>query len=239
LHESETDLVLSLDSGLSVLGVVGDISSYDSLKRFRLAIRGLFVYFPNPALIKARGGVGQDLALAPDAANLVSWLRVRQAFKPGEYEVFLDQLKGLLPGLDRLEFKELNDESTLRLRFANGRDFDFSELSDGQQALIALCALIWGNDLPPQILLLGEPENFLALAEIQPLVHTLVDSAHENGRQLIIASHHPEMFNLMAQEHGVVLLKDEKGNVHWKRFRDSEEYGLSPAEVIARGWETD
>lgn len=103
----------------------------------------------------------------------------------------------------------------------------FHELSDGQRTIVALCAVVR----------LFEPANFLALAEVQPLIHALLDADQEHGTQLIIASHHPYPFNEMAKDCGIVLSRGEHGRIGWKRFRDVEEYGLSPAELIARGWE--
>ena len=41
-------------------------------------------------------------------------------------------------------------------------------------------------------LCLDEPDNFLALAEIQPLIFEFCDATEENGPQVIFASHHPE-----------------------------------------------
>ena len=44
----------------------------------------------------------------------------------------------------------------------------FSEVSEGQRALIALYMLVYCALTPDRTLLIDEPDNFIALAEIQP-----------------------------------------------------------------------
>jgi len=232
----------SLQPGNSVIGAVRDLEGENSLKSFREALQGLFTFFPNPARIKSIGDAQLHLRLKSDASNLIGWLRSKESFDAATFSRFEHELKELLPGLQKLSFSQVDLDTRLKLNYfeaqANfGYELDFGELSDGQKVLVALCALIWLRTPPPAVMLLDEPENFLALAEVQPLIHALLDAAQENGTQLIIASHHPELFNELAKDYGIVLSRGEDGRIGWKRFKDVEEYGLSPAEVIARGWE--
>lgn len=46
--------------------------------------------------------------------------------------------------------------------------FDFEQLSDGQRVIIALYALLLGLVDLGHTIFLDEPENYVALAEIQP-----------------------------------------------------------------------
>ena len=231
----------SLQPGNSAVGTVGDLKGDDSLTLFRGAIQGLFAFFPNPARIKSIGNTIPHPRLESDASNLIGVLRWKEISDKPMFSKFESELKALLPGLQRLSFFQAGDQDArLELHYSDLQSeyyFDFGELSDGQKVLVALCALVWLRTSPYAVLLLDEPENFLALAEVQPLINSLLDAAQENGTQLIIASHHPELFNALAKEYGIVLSRGEDGRIGSKRFRDVEEYGLSPAEVIARGWE--
>ena len=242
-NREDLPIEFSLQPGNSAVGTVGDLKGENSLSLFREAIQGLFAFFPNPARIKSSGDTRIHDRLKPDASNLIGWLRSIEHFDSPIFSKFESELKELLPGLQKLFFAEIGDQDErLKLNYFDspgefGYYFDFGELSDGQKILVALCALVWLSKPQPAVLLLDEPENFLALAEVQPLINALLDAAQEHGTQLIIASHHPELFNALAKDYGIVLSRGEHGRIGWKRFRDVEEYGLSPAEVIARGWE--
>jgi len=84
---------------------------------------------------------------------------------------------------------------------------------------------------------IDEPENFIALAEIQPWLLDLNDRVEDHGGQAILVSHHPELINLLAPEHAVIFSREHGGPVHIEPFRAEALGKLSPAELIARGWE--
>ena len=73
-------------------------------------------------------------------------------------------------------------------------DLPFSEVSEGQRALIALYMLVYCALTPDRTLLIDEPDNFIALAEIQPWLMKLLDRVDETNGQVILVSHHPELW---------------------------------------------
>jgi len=77
--------------------------------------------------------------------------------------------------------------------------FDFSELSDGQKMLVALYALTVGLKGEGISLLIDEPDNFLALREIQPWLSQLSDAVGETLEQAVLISHHPEIINYLGR----------------------------------------
>lgn len=88
-------------------------------------------------------------------------------------------------------------------------------------------------------LLIDEPDNFLALAEIQPWLNLLQDRRKDKGGQVILVSHHPEVLNQVALAHGTWLWRDSGGPVRARPFRDIAEQfkdTLTCSEIIARGW---
>lgn len=87
------------------------------------------------------------------------------------------------------------------------------------------------------LLCVDEPGNFVALAEIQPWLTSLVEAAEDHGFQIMLISHHPELVNFLAPERAVLLDRLDGGPT---RVVDSPRHpgaALAPAEVLARGWE--
>jgi ATPase subunit of ABC transporter with duplicated ATPase domains len=113
-------------------------------------------------------------------------------------------------------------------------DFALDELSDGQRVLLGLAALAAGPDNEETTLFLDEPDNFVALPEVQPL---LMAMRQRKGLQLIVISHHPEIINLQAREHGLVFERERLGPTRVRRFTPDPDSTLTPAEIVARGEE--
>jgi len=113
-----------------------------------------------------------------------------------------------------------------------------SDLSEGQRALIALYVLLFCALPEGATLLIDEPDNFLALAEIQPWLLQLLDRVDEVHAQVIVTSHHPEILNQMAAQGGVLFDRPGGGATRVRAFDPADDSGLTPAELIARGWES-
>jgi ATPase subunit of ABC transporter with duplicated ATPase domains len=122
---------------------------------------------------------------------------------------------------------------------ASGRPipYDFARLSDGQRVLIALYSLLFGLKDEGVSLFLDEPDNFVALREVQPWLMALTDLAGEGIEQAVLISHHPEIINYLAASSGRWF--ERESNVP-ARVRDKPKAvaeGLTMAEAVARGWE--
>ena len=52
---------------------------------------------------------------------------------------------------------------------------------------------------------IDEPDNFVALEEIQPWLLGVQDRVNDLGAQVLIASHHPELLNQLAPRSGLVV----------------------------------
>ena len=88
--------------------------------------------------------------------------------------------------------------------------------------------------------ILDEPDNFVSLREIQPWLIAAEDAVTDNGGQLILISHHPEILNQWAHEYGVQFLREKNGQVAPpKPFATGYDDILQPSDVVARGWENE
>ena len=84
---------------------------------------------------------------------------------------------------------------------------------------------------------IDEPDNFVALREIQPWLVNAKDAVEDNDSQLWVISHNPELIDYLAADHGVQFYRDEGGPVRTRRFEWKDSDVLKPSEIVARGWE--
>ncbi|MHC5831008.1 MAG: AAA family ATPase, partial [Nostoc sp.] len=102
-------------------------------------------------------------------------------------------------------------------------DYRFSELSDGQKVLIALYTLLYCTQSEDYTLCIDEPENFLALPEIQPWVIQLYDFCIDGKIQALLISHHPVLINyLLASPIGYWFERQSNAPVRVKPISNEE-----------------
>jgi predicted ATPase len=178
-----------------------------------------------------------------DMSNFADWFRhLRLESGEAVFEAIKD-LREAIPGLEALDAKEAGlDVRVLQasMRSPNGRTLDlpFSDLSEGQRTLIALYVLLYCAVGEDRTLLIDEPDNFIALAEIQPWLMKLLDRVDETGGQVILVSHHPELLDQLADQGGLVLDRPGGGETRERLFEPPQDSGLKASEIIARGWES-
>ena len=176
-----------------------------------------------------------------DLSNFADWYRhLRLETGDAIFEAIKD-LREAIPGFEALDAKEAGlDVRVLQATFASpsgGKiELPFHELSEGQRALIALYVLLHCAVGEDRLLLIDEPDNFIALAEIQPWLLKLLDRLDETNGQVMLVSHHPELLNQLAGEGGVVLDRPGGGETRVRPFSPGDT-GLTPSEFVSRGWE--
>lgn len=194
-----------------------------------------------PASISSQSD-DESQGLRSDGANFASWYRNLAQERSGELSRLFDNLKKVMPGFDSLALVATGKQGRVRdlvARFeipggSEKYDVDFTELSDGQRVLIILYTLLLDIGESGGVLLLDEPENYVALYEVQPWLHALDDALGDVG-QLLMISHHPEVIDFLAAETPYLFNRIDGGplRVHQALFdRDS---GLSASEQITRG----
>jgi ABC-type glutathione transport system ATPase component len=198
------------------------------------------------------GAEGKDEDDYPDdyLENFAAWYSHIIQEQTGALLGLQKALQDVIDGFSSLELKRAGQKGrVLRAVFSkmpdgkNGAqrqkhvEFDFDELSDGQRTLIALYTLLHCAVERDATLCLDEPDNFLALAEIQPWIFELGDRVEEVGAQSILISHHPEVMDLLARDCGVVFSRTGLGPVRVESYRAGAFDKLTPSEQIARGWE--
>lgn len=229
------------DWTLSAVGALHERPDNQKLTRFKRELAKLILVRPIPALME-RESRGEQERLDHKMENFVSWYRHLAQEHMGAMVTLLGELKSVLPGFDSLSLKESGEDArALKAWFSHpggGKpiSFDFSELSDGQKMLIALYTLVFGLKDEGISLFLDEPDNFLALREIQPWLSNLADEVGESIEQVVLISHHPEIINYLGGAHGRWLERDTQGPTRVGEMREPVT-GLSLADTVARSWE--
>ncbi|MGH9414432.1 MAG: AAA family ATPase [Terriglobales bacterium] len=176
-----------------------------------------------------------------DFSNLAGWYRylLESDATRAARKQLLAAIREVIPGLEDISITPPN--TGVRAVQASFRDRDgglfqvgLDELSEGQRVMIALYLLI-GNLHSGDLLLFDEPDNFVSLREIQPWLMAAMTAVEDADAQMIIASHHPELLNQLATG-AVVLTRDDGGSTHIRPFKGGDST-LTPAELVARGWE--
>ncbi len=228
----------------SYLALLPERSELDGLHSFRNLLDRILILSPNPTDMPAGSFIERS---QPDhkMKYLADWIRHLSQESFQSYSRLQELLKdGVLEGFRNLNLEKTTPTSR-RLMF----DFSFSEsgtgdpftlsfdqLSDGQRMLVALYTIVCALEDQDYIICIDEPESFISLREIQPWLRMIEDLVHEKGRQCLMISHHPEMLNYLANEHGTLLYREESGVVRSKKFECDKEL-LTPGEIVARGWE--
>ena len=182
----------------------------------------------------------EDRMLVMSGSNFASWFR----FLSQEYQDrILDltsRLRDLYPGFRAFRLSEAGrDRRVLRAVFQDATGevaFDFDELSDGQRVAIILYTLLYGLRGGGYSLFIDEPQNFVALAEIQPWLIALQDACGSDIAQAVLISHHPEPIDYLGAEAGIWLERSANGTTLLGKKPAVTEGGLKLSEVVARGW---
>lgn len=184
----------------------------------------------------------EDARPNADMSNFAAWYRHLTQERGDQSASFQGILRTILTGLESFDVRSIGGAvRQVTAKFA-ASDADgsqlfqisFGELADGQRTLIALYAVLEFLVQDGACLFLDEPENFIALSEIQPWLLELQDRLVDKGGQVTLLSHHPEIIDYLAVEKGIVFERIGSGPVRVGHL--SSESTLPLSEQAARGW---
>ena len=180
-------------------------------------------------------------------SNFADWYRhLRQETDDFDY---LKDLADVIEGFVTMRLEDAGERRReLKVRMGvsengssakRGPEYLLGEVSEGQRVLVGLYAVLHFALKPGSTLCFDEPDNFIALKEVQPWLTKVLERTEDEGTpaQVLIASHHPELLNRMAFKGG--LFFDRPGGRHSRAqsFTDPSDTGLSASELVVRGWE--
>lgn len=227
------------DRRRSAFANITDTNDNRKLIRFKEWFGNLLCFRINPFKMGARA---EDEETYPwiDLSNFAGWYRHLWQSSPGENERLWDSLRAALDGFDVLK---LNRAKSLVAEFkassGSSIELELSKLSDGQRCLIGLYTIVHFVLSKGNTIILDEPDNFIALREIQPWLSAVSDAIDQSKGQVLIISHHPELMNQWAPDFGVQFVRENLGPVRVKEFSGKAYDMLRPSDIVARGWEND
>ncbi len=185
-----------------------------------------------------------DVMLARDGHNFSSWYQHLQLEEPGHIEQLRRALEDVIDGFSGIRMQKVGQNTrafTIDF-YENGNIYELGldEISDGQRALVALYSLLHLSAGMGYTLFLDEPENYVALPEIEPWLAELSDRCGEAIPQAVICSHHPELIDYLGLSSGISLSREPSGITRATRVADmalTTEGCLKLSEIVARGWD--
>jgi len=224
-----------IDPSRSSIGALAERPDNKKLSWLRHLLEHLRVASLDPKCM-ANTSLREESMPTKNLSNLASWYRHLVQESPEHVDAMRDLLSEVFDGFHSLKLVTEGRSRRLVTRWKSSSgtvDFDLDELSDGQRVLIGLAALAAAEPSPAgTTLLLDEPDNFIALDEVQPLLMSLRD---RTNLQFLVISHHPEVINLQAREHGLVFERHNLGPTQVRAFKAPDDSTLTPAELVARG----
>jgi len=235
----------------SALAFVAEGPSNTRLCRFRRWVEAIMVLRLDPFAMRGESD-REDNSLELGGTNFASWYRWLQLVEPALLPALWQSLSELWPDFVSLSSKPIGERYVLRAQFkggaegavftpAGGLDLGWSELSEGQRAMVVLYTLAHYIQAQRSVswpsICLDEPDNFVALAEVQPWLRFVNELVGQGHAQVLISSHHPEIINTLGRSRAVVLSRDGSGPTRLSPFWPADGASLPPAEIVARGWE--
>jgi hypothetical protein len=201
--EKDNDLNFNFDPQSVVLPVLQG----EPVLIFRKWLARLLILRPIPTLIS---GDAEQKTLEPRAQldDLGAWFSGLIDDAPSAYKAIDSYLKGVMPDFKLLRRRDRN----LVVQFSNEHgeaELPFRDLSDGEKCFVIGSLVLAANETSddPVYCFWDEPDNYLALSEVQHFVMALRRSVSPRG-QFIATSHNPEAIRSFSDENTLYLYRN-------------------------------
>ena len=241
LGHPDPEVSYELNGSRSAISSLGETEAAAVAIRFRRWMNKLCVFRLNPFNMDSRAE-GDDADPKLDLSNFAAWYRSLYQSHPKRAHALFESLEETLDGFDSIVLQDAAEGVRL-LNVLFQRDgekpvsFRFNELSEGQRCLICLYTILHFVVAEGRTVIIDEPESFGGLRELQPWLKAASRLLTEAEGQLILISHNPELIDQWAPRHGVRFVRDGMAPVRVEPWHGDPESGLSPAELIAHGWD--
>lgn len=225
------------DGSRSGIGFIYERPENQKLTWFKKRIANFFIVQINPFVIESESR--QEASLPNwDMSNYAAWYSYLSQESQGKILKLTLELQKIIQGFDSFQNPKSGDVRILSASFTRPSKaaYRLNELSHGQKVLIALYTLIYCSPDEDFTLCIDEPENFLALPEIEPWRRMVMDYCLDNQGQAILISHHPSLINYLASNSGYWFERKDNEAVRVRQITDMGEEGLSVSKLIELGW---
>lgn len=222
----------------SGVGFVYERQGNQKLTWFKKRIANFFIVHINPGLMNSESRK-EEKHPNWEMSNYAAWYSYLSGAKQGQIIKLTLELQNIIPGFDSFQNPKSGEDArslSASFRLPSKSIYKFDELSDGQKALIALYTLISVAADEDCTLCIDEPENFLALPEVQPWLEKIDEYFIGDGCQVILISHHPSIINDIGNNSGYWFYREDNQAVRFFPINDDGKDGLSLAKLIELGW---
>ncbi|NES04076.1 MAG: AAA family ATPase [Okeania sp. SIO2F4] len=234
---TEGSMLTYFDFSRSGVGFVPERPDQQKLTLFKKLIANFFIVQINPFAMTTESRQEEKHPYR-DMSNYAAWYsHLSQEFINQIFELTLE-LQKIIKGFNSFQNQKSGEARILSAIFnlPSKTSYKLNELSEGQKTLIALYTLLFCTPETDCILCIDEPENFLALPEIQPWLMKLFDYCQSNQKQALLISHHPSLINYLASNSGYWFERQENQPVRVQKIVQEDEDGLSIAKLIELRW---
>lgn len=205
------------------------------MDRFQTAAHRILFFSLDPRKMEWSSST-EARGLKESAENLPSWLRTVSQENPHAFLRLTESLKHVVTGFEQLKFLDIGGSKVLQVLLAGQNRASFPAtlpiLSDGERCLIALYTVLHTLPQLTGTLVFDEPDNFVALDEIEPWLHALRDVVDESKIQVVVASHHPDIVDYLAADDAFILGRPSGDVVRISPFSVDRSKGLSASEEL-------
>ncbi len=229
------------DWSISALATIMPRGNNKKLTWFREWVEKLFIISLQPGNMDS-ATAEESSWLNHNGSNFASWYRYISQEHQDKVFALTEELRRIVPGFHSFKLETAGTHRVLKIGFTADNAysspvyFDFRQLSDGQRVIIILYSILHGLRNLENSIFLDEPENYVALAEIQPWLMELREACEEAFSQAVLISHHPELIDYLAPEYGRWIQREPLGPSRVKPLPDNLDPSLKLSEHIARGW---
>jgi predicted ATPase len=198
-----------IDKSLVSLPIVQADGAYDPLFLFRRWLAQMLILKPVPSLIQ--GDSSQESLLPePDIGNYGDWFSGLLAYSPSSYTKIAQYLQQVLPDLKDIKNPNLSaNYRSLQIQFSNesgNLTLPFHALSDGEKCFLICGLVLAANDAyGPLFCFWDEPDNYLAIDEVEHFVMALRRTFLHSGGQFVATSHNAETIRCFSNENTLLL----------------------------------
>ncbi len=190
------DGVFTIDWHLIALPVIRSSATPTSHPSLTTWMANMVLLAPIPQEMIGEA-LGIDVAINEKATNLADWLAELLEIYPAAYSTIIEQLQQVMPDLSSFRFEKLGrDTRALMIQFSKDQstiELPISVLSDGEKCFILSAVLVAANQLGgPIFAFWDEPDNYLAVHEVNQFVVALKRCFLRKKGQLIMTSHNPQ-----------------------------------------------
>lgn len=201
------DTEFGLDWHLVALPVINE-KKEGHLHTLRSWLRRMLILTPVPQWIGGESH-GSIEPLSPFCENFADYLTALTTDYPASYSHIQNYLDELMPDLKEFSNERIAaDARMLRVFFGgNGTNADlkFDRLSDGEKCMFVCAAVLASQKVrDPFFVFWDEPDNYLALAEVEHFIRTLRQN-FRGSNQIWMTSHNEWTINCFSHENTLLL----------------------------------